>query len=232
MSILSRFSTIMKSNINAALDKLEDPSKMVDQMLIDLNKDLVAVKKETASVMANERNAKRLRDEAQMKVDRFTDLAEKALLSGSEDDAMVFMGKVQEEEANLETAKTTHLAAMDNANKMKAMFEKLQSQIRELEGRKAQIKAKAQIAKTQQKVAAATSRASGDKGIAAFDRLENKVNQQFDQAAAMMELSEEKKCPVTELADKYKTGGSSSATASRLAEMKARLGMDDTPREN
>ena len=40
MSILARFKTIMSSNINAMLDKMEDPSKMIDQLLRDLNDDL------------------------------------------------------------------------------------------------------------------------------------------------------------------------------------------------
>ena len=49
MAILKRFGDIMRANINALLDKAEDPGKMVDQMLLDLNEDLAAVKKETAS---------------------------------------------------------------------------------------------------------------------------------------------------------------------------------------
>ena len=54
MGVLSRFKDIMASNVNALLDKFEDPAKMVDQMLIDLREDLAEVKKETDSVMADE----------------------------------------------------------------------------------------------------------------------------------------------------------------------------------
>ena len=50
MGILQRFSDIMRSNINAALDKCEDPAKMVDQILLDLRKNLAEVKKETAGL--------------------------------------------------------------------------------------------------------------------------------------------------------------------------------------
>ncbi|PVD16034.1 hypothetical protein V512_003665 [Mesotoga sp. Brook.08.105.5.1] len=35
MGILGRFSDIIKSNVNALLDKMEDPSKMIDQYLRD-----------------------------------------------------------------------------------------------------------------------------------------------------------------------------------------------------
>ena len=51
MGILTRFTDIMKSNINALLDKCEDPAKMIDQTLRDLREDLAEVKKETLLLM-------------------------------------------------------------------------------------------------------------------------------------------------------------------------------------
>lgn len=63
MGILSRFKTIMESNINALLDKAEDPVKMADQLARDLEKDLGEVKAETAAVMAEEKRAKRAYEE-------------------------------------------------------------------------------------------------------------------------------------------------------------------------
>ena len=54
MGILQRFKDIMASNINALLDKAEDPEKMIDQTLRNLTKDLEEVKKETADVFEDE----------------------------------------------------------------------------------------------------------------------------------------------------------------------------------
>ena len=45
MGVLSRFKNIMTANINALLDKAEDPAKMIDQTLRQLVNDLAAVKK-------------------------------------------------------------------------------------------------------------------------------------------------------------------------------------------
>ena len=59
MGILARFKDIMSSNINALLDKMEDPEKMIDQILRNLQSDLGEVKAETAGVMAEEARAKR-----------------------------------------------------------------------------------------------------------------------------------------------------------------------------
>ena len=58
--ILSRFKDIMSSNINALLDKVEDPMKMIDQYLRNLESDLGKVKAETAAVMAEETKSKRV----------------------------------------------------------------------------------------------------------------------------------------------------------------------------
>ena len=53
MGILTRFKDIMASNINALLDKCEDPEKMIDQYMRNMEKDLGEVKAETASVFSS-----------------------------------------------------------------------------------------------------------------------------------------------------------------------------------
>ena len=58
MGILTRFSDIMRSNINALLDSCENHAKMVDQTLLDLRKDLAEIKKETVSVTVDNELAK------------------------------------------------------------------------------------------------------------------------------------------------------------------------------
>lgn len=87
MSILSRFKDIMSANINALLDKCEDPAKMIDQYLRQLKEDLAEVKQETAAVMAEEKRTKRLVDDNAAEIAKYTDLAKKALTAGNEGDA-------------------------------------------------------------------------------------------------------------------------------------------------
>ena len=53
MDTLGRIPKILEANINAILDKCEDPAKMIDQLLIDYKRDLADVKKDTAAVMAD-----------------------------------------------------------------------------------------------------------------------------------------------------------------------------------
>ncbi|MBR3599638.1 MAG: PspA/IM30 family protein, partial [Lachnospiraceae bacterium] len=104
MGIISRFKDIMAANINALLDKAEDPEKMIDQTMRNLTKDLAEVKKETAAVMADENRCKRELDECNSEIAKMQAYAEKALLAGNEADAMKFLTQ-----KNQLTAKQTSL---------------------------------------------------------------------------------------------------------------------------
>ena len=125
MGILSRFGDIISSNINALLDKAEDPEKMIDQYLRNASEDLAEVKQETAAVMAEEKRCKRLLDETNADVAKYEDLAKKALKAGNEDDARVFIARKQELAANLSTAQKNYEVAHANAEKMRQMHDKL-----------------------------------------------------------------------------------------------------------
>ncbi|MHB1483681.1 MAG: PspA/IM30 family protein, partial [Saccharofermentanales bacterium] len=95
MAILERFNDIIKANINALVDKMEDPSKMIDQYLRDMMDDLAEVKRSTASVMAEETRTKRLVDDNQAQVAKYSDFAKKALIAKNDDDARTFIAKKQ-----------------------------------------------------------------------------------------------------------------------------------------
>ena len=119
----------MKSNINALLDKCEDPAKMVDQTLLDLRKDLADVKKETASVMADEKNAKRKLDENDAEIKKYTTAAQNALKSGNETDAKTLIARKQQLEETRTSLQSTYDVAHANAEKMRQMHDKLTNDI-------------------------------------------------------------------------------------------------------
>lgn len=204
MSILERFKTIMSSNINALLDKAEDPEKMIDQILRDLDKDLRNVKSETASVMAEEKRSKRELDECKSDIAKMEDYAMRALKDNNEADARKFLEEKKRYEEKLETLEKAYELAEANAIKMKEMHSKLVEDINELNSRKANIKAKMSVAKTQEKINQVGKSASGVAGsVSAFERMEDKANRALDEAEAMSELNKPKEDDLAELAKKY-----------------------------
>ena len=222
MGIITRFADIMKSNINALLDKAEDPAKMVDQYLVDLRENLADVKKETAGVIAAEAKAKRAVDEAKEKVEKAALSAQNALKAGDEDAARKLIAEKQRHETSLADREKAYALAHENADKMRQMYDKLVEDIRELEDRKANIKAKSAAAKAQSKINDLTSGIDSTDSLEAFDRMEAKADEAFDKAMAEAELNVEKD-DVDDLVEKYSS--SSASVDDELAKMKAELGL-------
>lgn len=226
MSILDRFTTIIKANINELLEKAEDPAKMVDQYLIDLSDNLAEVKQETAGVMAEEKRCQRLVDDNNEQIARMEDLAKKALSAGNEGDARTFLAKKQQLESNGAELQKAADAAKANADKMRQMHDKLVSDIENLKQRRESIKAKSAVAKTQSMVNQMTTGSDKAAGaIEAFNRMEEKVDKQLDTAESMAELDEKPADDVDTLADKYSTVVSDAAVDDELAKLKAEMGL-------
>lgn len=222
MGILTRFKDIMSANMNALLDKAEDPEKMVDQCLRNLNSDLGKVKAETASIMAEEQRANRALNECTEEIDKYHAYAVKALQAGNEDDAKKFLEKkaqLTNKQAELQNA---YNSAHNNAENMRAMHDKLVGDINEMESRRNTIKAKLAAAKTQERINKMTNSIDGaNNSIAAFERYEDKANKALDKANAMAELNAGPKDDIKDLTKKYDS--SSSSVDAELEALKASL---------
>lgn len=224
MGILTRFKDIMSSNINALLDKAEDPEKMIDQCLRNLNSDLGKVKAETASIMAEEQRAKRVLDECNEEIAKMQEYAVKALQAGNEDDARKFL----EQKASLTSKQGGLQEAYDlahtNAMNMREMHDKLVGDINELESRKDMIKGKLAVAKTQERINKMTSSvASANNSMASFNKYEEMANKAIDKANAMAELNKSSTDnSIKDLTKKY-SSESNASIDSELEALKASL---------
>lgn len=224
MGILSRFSEIMKSNINALLDKAEDPEKMADQMLRNTREQFAEVKAQTASVMADAARADRDAAACQADIARYQKAAENALVAGNEGDAKKLIAQKQKLEEKYKALQQTAQLANANADKMRQMYDKLAGDIETLEARKDAIKAKAAAARAQQSINKLVSGLPDtNQSLEAFDRMEARADKQLDAAMAEAELN--KSSSSEDLADKYAGSGSSSSVDSELEEMKKKLGL-------
>ena len=228
--ILSRFKDIMSSNINALLDKVEDPMKMIDHYLRNLESDLGKVKAETAAVMAEETKSKRELDECIDSINKMQTYAEKALLSGNEADARTFLSKKGELNNKLISLQQTYDIAKENSTKMREMHDKLIKDISQLNTRRDELKAKMAVVNTQEKLNKIGSSVNGAIGnMSKFDEMEAKINKKLDTANAMAELNNsQKEENIEDLIAKYdnETKNTSSEIDDELSELKSKLGLD------
>ena len=224
-NILKRFGDIMSANINALLDRAEDPEKMIDEYLRDIESDLGKVKAETAAVMASETKAKRELDECAQDIAKMQRYAEKALMAGNDNDARQFLEKKAQLTAQQESLKQAYDAAAANAAKMREMHDKLVKDLDNLQAKRDAIKAKVAVAKTQERMnKMGSSIAGAGEAMAAFDRMEEKANRMLDEANAMSQLNDSGDS-IDDLARKYDSDDSSSPVDDELAALKAKMGL-------
>ncbi|MBG9980990.1 PspA/IM30 family protein [Facklamia sp. DSM 111018] len=227
MSILNRFKDIISANMNSIIDRMEEPEKMIDQYLRDLSEDLAEVKRNTASVMAEETRSKREVDENEAEVKKYEQLAKKALEAGNEADARVFLTKKQEVENLGAGLAATYASAHENAIKMRQMHDKLSQDIETLKNRRAMIKGKISVAETQETLnKTSTASRQSENAMSQFERMEEKADRMLDEATAMSELESQPKDEAKDLEEKY--AQSTSATVEEeLARMKDEMGLNN-----
>jgi phage shock protein A len=224
-NILERFSSIIQANINALLDKAEDPAKMVDQYLLELNQQLAEVKENTAAVMAESTRCSRLARENEKEIERYETLAKRALTVGNETDAKTFLTKKQELLAKQQQLQQTAEIAEENARKIRQMHDKLVNDINTLNSRKETIKAKTAVAKTQETITKTTSKTNTSDITNAFARMEAKADQMLDKANAMAELNNTPTDPTQALEEKYKATQYDALVEQDLERLKQEMGI-------
>jgi len=189
MSILARFRDLMSSNMNALLERSDNPEKAIDEYMRSVNGELGKVKAEAASVLAVESRAKRALDECRAEIAKLQRYAEKSVQSGNEAQALRFLEQKAAEAQREAALQAAYDAAATNAENMKALQEKLTSDIGELEARRAAIKGKLAAAEAQQKI---NAKGPLDRsGGSILDSLEEKADRAYDEAMALAELRKE-----------------------------------------
>ena len=190
MGILSRFRDIMASNINALLDRAQDPEKVINEYMRSLNSDLGNIKAETASILADERRAKSVLGESEAEIRKLQKYAEKCVAEGEEEKALRFLEKKAAQTEKHKQLQAAYDKASANAAAMQKMHDKIVSDLAQVEARYAELKGKMQAVKAQQQENAGKGVHLGNVN-AALDAAEEKVNQSYYEAMALAELREE-----------------------------------------
>ena len=204
MSIFKRMKNIVSSNVNAALDSMEDPSKMIDQTLRDLHKDLENVRKQTADMMAQERMLGSEVENMESTAKKLTAYAEKAVKAGNDDDAKKFLKQKNDVLSQLASKKQLHTQMVSDVKKLRDMQQSLSNKISEMDRKKSSIKLKDEHAKAQEKMNKITSSVDSS-SLSKFDEYEKRIDAKLYSAQAMEELNKDPN-DVSDLMMQYDSG--------------------------
>jgi len=218
MSIFGRIGDLLSANINAMLDKAEDPEKMADEYLRQLNNELYEAKTSVAAAMADAMKLNTKEAQYGAEADQWSSKAEAALRAGDEELAKAALArKVQ----------ATKLAQQykEQSDQQDQQVEQLQNALVQLETRIAETKAKREMivakknrAQTQEAIQR-TARGLGDmSAMDKLDRLEEKVDDRLARADAMAKLEG------GTLESKFRDLEKDQEVDAELAELKRKLG--------
>ncbi|MCF3944968.1 PspA/IM30 family protein [Oceanobacillus alkalisoli] len=182
MGIISRFTTLMKANINSIIDRSRDPQKVIQKTLRDVNLDLRTVQSEVNALEADVRRAKRAVDECELEIRKLERYRERAA-DRNEAQAIGFLN----DQEHLENKKLELIGKYNRvlieARQMRLLEEKLTLDIRQLEARSQTVKEKTALLNQKQKLN------SGDSSIATgFMSYEEELNFKLDEAEALEQL--------------------------------------------
>ncbi len=191
MSIFARVSDIFKANVNEILDRMEDPEKMVKQMIIEMEEALVKATSALAKAMANERNLRKQQENALSQAKQWEEKAAMALKAGNADLAkqalskkIVFDGQVKQYDAMVAQASSA-------TSQLRAQLDTLKMRLDEARMKQATLVARAQTAKTQKEFSTVMGSNVGQGAFAKFEKMEKKIEGMEAEAQAFSELSGE-----------------------------------------
>ena len=125
MGIFARIAQLIKSNLNDLISRSEDPEKMLNQVVLDMNNQLVEAKKQVATTIADEKRLAKQAEQEASNASEWERRAMMALRAGNEELAKEALNRKREHD---ELAKTFQ----DQWQKQKAAVEQLKRALRAL----------------------------------------------------------------------------------------------------
>ena len=227
MGIFSRLGTLIKSNLNDLISKAEDPQKMLNQIVVEMQNQLVEAKKQVAVSIADEKRLKKNWDE---QVELSAEWERKAMLAvRSGDDALAkeaLLRKGDHDKQQLEFEKQWGLQK-DAVEKLKEQLRTLNDKIEEAKRKKNILVARQKRAEAQKAIQDTMRGLSDNSAFDTFERMSQKVDQIEAESEASTELGAE--LAGDTLQTKFKKLESGSGSDLALAELKAKMGLGPMP---
>ena len=189
MGIFKRISTIFKSEANAALDKLEDPEKILNQSILDMQTSLNNAKKQVAVAIADEKRLQKQYEDELAKAQEWERKAMQAVNAGRDDLATQALGRKQEHDNNAAEFHKQWQLQKAGTDKIRAKLKEMSNKIEEMKRQKNLLIAKHRRAEATKTISNTLAGIDDGGAASAFERMKEKVEKNEAEAAASEELA-------------------------------------------
>lgn len=226
MGIFQRASDVLRSNINAMLSKAEDPEKMLDQMLLDMQEQATKAKAQITKAVADAKRMKKEYEAKRAKGQEWGERAKQAVAAGEDDLARQALERKKallQEAGELEQEWKQQQASVDS---LKDTLKQMQRKIDGAKRKKNLLAARAQRARAQRDIQSTMSGLNDNSAFDKFNQMSDKVEQMEAEAEAAEEMADFQKSDDQKLEEAFANLGQKSDVDDELAELKKQMGKE------
>ncbi|HEU5072899.1 MAG TPA: PspA/IM30 family protein [Polyangiaceae bacterium] len=223
MGIFARLARLIQSNLNDLISRSEDPEKMLNQIVIDMNTQLIEAKKQVAASIADE---KRLQKQAEAELQGAKEWERRAMMAvraGDDNLAKEALLRKKEHDQLAEQFQSQWQKQKQAVDQLKLALRALNAKIEEAKRKKTLLIARKKRAEAQKAIQETMSGLKNASAFEAFDRMAGKIDQIEAEAEAGAELAEEYTGDV--LAHKFGQLEASHGAEEDLTALKRKMGV-------
>jgi phage shock protein A len=178
MKWLSQFNLVMRSTVTSLREVVEDPQRMLHQLIIDMEEELDRVRRSVAETIADEIQLRKRAQRDQEEADRWYDRATQAMKRGDESTASAALEQKLACQQRADRLMQDHAKQQLEVTKLKSAVVDLEDKIRQAKHKKTLLTARLARATSSQKIHQALDRTQSQSAFAQFNRLEEKVERE------------------------------------------------------
>ena len=190
MGIFDRFKRVVKSNLNDMISKAENPEKMLNQLIVDMNQQLIESKKSVAAAIADEKRLERQVKENMAASGEWERKAMLAVRAGKDDLAKEALVRKQEFDKISTQYKEQWEAQHESVEKLKIALRGLQQKIEEAQRKKNLLIARSKRAEAQRKINETIGGLADTSAFEAFEQMSKRMDQLEAENEAMVEIDD------------------------------------------
>lgn len=226
MGIFSKFSTLIKSNINDLINRAENPEKMLNQIILDMRDQLAKAKREVAAAIADERKLRGQLDDEVKQAREWEKRAMLAVKQGRDDLAKQALVRQQEHAERASALDQTWRAQSAETEKLKGSLRQLNEKIEEAKRKRNLLIAKQKRAQAQRRIHETMSGLSDTSAFDAFNRMADKIEEEERRSLAHAEVTEALSGDTLETEFlRLEAGSDDAGVDDRLSALKAEMGL-------
>ena len=217
MGLFDRIKRVVGANLNDLVNKAEDPEKMLEQAILEMQEDLVQLRQGVAQAIAAQKRSEKQYNDAQNEINKWQRNAQLALQKGDENLARQALERKKTYTDTSAALKASLDQQSGQVETLKRNLIQLESKISEAKTKKEMLKARITTAKAQEQLQSMVSGMNTSSAMSAFERMEEKVLMQEARAQSAGELAG------ADLESQFARLESGSDVDDELAAMKASL---------